>query len=172
MWVSPRYRIVAGIPVRPLFDDPQLRQSYITPHFRKCRAVVPLKLHLVPRTASRPHGFPKQALCKIAFAGAVASRLHSPVSSRPTCSRLSPLWCAGVVACFRRFAHGFSQRLRRVSCVCPAHPWGLLASQHRPRGLPVRPRGAPSEPRSQLVNFCYVFASTLRAEYEHNGTSR
>ena len=26
----------------------------------------------------------------------------------------------------------------------PAHPWGLLASQHRPRGLPVRPpRGLP-----------------------------
>jgi hypothetical protein len=26
----------------------------------------------------------------------------------------------------------------------PAHPWGLLASQLRPRGLPVRPpRGLP-----------------------------
>ena len=28
--------------------------------------------------------------------------------------------------------------------LAPAHPWGLLASQHRPRGLPVRPpRGLP-----------------------------
>jgi len=32
---------------------------YIRPYFRKCPAVAALKLHLVPVTAARPHGFPK-----------------------------------------------------------------------------------------------------------------
>lgn len=32
---------------------------YITPHFTKYQSVVALKLHLVPGTASRPHGFMK-----------------------------------------------------------------------------------------------------------------
>ena len=32
--------------------------------------------------------------------------------------------------------------------LAPAHPWVLLASQHRPRGLPVRPpRGLPQPAR-------------------------
>jgi hypothetical protein len=32
--------------------------------------------------------------------------------------------------------------------LAPAHPWGLLATQHRPRGLPVRPPwGLPAVPR-------------------------
>ena len=35
---------------------------------------------------------------------------------------------------------GFAEHL----VFAPAHPWGSLASQHRPRGLPVRPpRGLP-----------------------------
>ena len=41
---------------------------YIRPHFGKCRAVAALKLHLVPHTAARPLGFPKRALCKVAYA--------------------------------------------------------------------------------------------------------
>lgn len=65
---------------------------YIRPHFRKCRAVVPLKLHLVPRTAARPHGFPKRALCKVAFAGDGRSVVGAPRShSRPTRRRLHAL---------------------------------------------------------------------------------
>ena len=42
---------------------------YIRPYCVKCAPVVPLKLRLVSPTASRPHGFPKQVLCKVAFAG-------------------------------------------------------------------------------------------------------
>ena len=128
--------------------DPQLRQSYITPHCIKCMAS-----HSQARFVSlhrfAPFGFPQQALCKIAFADPVASRRRSPVASRPTCRRLSPLWCAGVVAYVRRFAHCFGQRPTAVHFVfAPAHPWGLLASQHRPRGLPVRPpRGLPQPAR-------------------------
>ncbi len=84
-----------------VIGDPQLRQSYITPHCMKCRSS-----HSQARFVSlhryAPFGFTQQALCKIAFAGAVTSRLHSPVASRPTCSRLSPYWCASVVAHIRR----------------------------------------------------------------------
>ena len=145
MWVSPRYRIVAEIPVQPLFGDLQLRQSYITPHFRKCSAVVPLKLHLMPRTAARPHGFPKQALCKIAYADPGLSAACTPqplrvlraVACRP--GGVLALWLmSGALRMV--LVSGFA-----VYLVCaPAHPWGLLASQHRPRGLPVRPpRGLP-----------------------------
>lgn len=65
-------------PSSSVLGDPQLRQNYITPHFRKCSLVTALKLRFVPTTASRPNGFLKQALCKIAYAGAVAIRLHSP----------------------------------------------------------------------------------------------
>ena len=65
-------------PCSTVVDVPQLRQNYITPHFRKCRAVIPLKLHFVPCTAARPHGFPKKALCKIAFAGPGLSATCTP----------------------------------------------------------------------------------------------
>ena len=70
--------------------DPQLRQSYITPHCIKCR-FSHSQAHFVSPHRFAPFGFTQQALCKIAFAGAVTSRLHSSVASRPTCSRLSPL---------------------------------------------------------------------------------
>ena len=36
--------------------DPQLRQSYITPHCHQCPPATTLKLRLVPITASRPLG--------------------------------------------------------------------------------------------------------------------
>jgi hypothetical protein len=39
---------------------------YITPHFGKCPPVTALKLRFVSPTASRPIGFPKKALCKVA----------------------------------------------------------------------------------------------------------
>ena len=81
-----------------------LRQSYITPHCMKCRSSHS-QAHFVSLHRFAPLGFTQQALCKIAYAEAVASRLHFPVASRPTCSRLSPWRCAGVVAQVRRFAH-------------------------------------------------------------------
>ena len=100
----------------------QTLRFYIRPHFAKRSPVATLKLRLVSPTASRPHGFPKQVLCKVAFAGggrpAVgASRSHS----RPT--RRQP--CALVVVRHR----GIGQALRAVllsvacgqsCCECPA----------------------------------------------------
>jgi len=54
--------------------------------------------------------------------------------------------------------------------LAPAHPWGLLASQHRPRGLPVRPpRGLPQNraggraSRLQALRAC--FFNTGSAQY-------
>jgi hypothetical protein len=138
------------LPVRPSVLDLQLRQNYITPHFGKCSPVATLKLHLVSPTASRPHGFPKQALCKIAFAGPGLSAACTPqplrvlraVACRP-CGVLALWQMSGALRIV--VVSGFA--VHRV--LAPAHPWGLLASQHRPRGLPVRPpKGAPSDPRT------------------------
>ena len=124
-----------------------LRQNYIMPHCIKCRSSHS-QAHFVSPHRFAPSGFTQQALCKIAFAGAVASRLHSPVATRPTCSRLSPLWCAGVVAYIRRFAHGSGRRLRRASCVSPRPPLGLASFAASPaRSARPPPKGAPSEPR-------------------------
>ena len=66
-----------------------LRQSYITPHCIKCMASQSQAPFVSPHRFA-PFGFTQQALCKIAFAGAVASRRRSPVASRPTRRRLSP----------------------------------------------------------------------------------
>lgn len=66
-----------------------LRQSYITPHCIKCMASQSQAPFVFPHRFA-PFGFTQQALCKIAFAGAVASRRRSPVASRPTRRRLSP----------------------------------------------------------------------------------
>jgi len=141
-------------PSSTVVSDPQLRQSYITPHFRKCRAVVALKLHLVPGTAARPNGFPKQALCKIAYAGPGLSAACTPqplhvlraVACRP-CGVLAPGYQSGALRIV--LVSGFA-----VYLVCaPAHPWSLLASQQRPRGLPVRPpRGLPQNREQIYLN--------------------
>ena len=81
---------------------------YIRPHFGKCLAVAALKLRLVPATAARPHGFPKQALCKVAYA---RQRARQP-------SALPGRWCAlRAAACapWRLFGVGvFGQALRAV----------------------------------------------------------
>ena len=66
-----------------------LRQNYITPHCIKCR-FSRSQAPFVSLHRFAPFGFTQQALCKVAFAGAVASRLHFPVASRPTCSPLAP----------------------------------------------------------------------------------
>ena len=80
------------------------------------------------------------------------SRRRSPVASRPTRRQLYALVVMGIVAYVRRFAHCFVQRPPAVHVVfAPAHPWGLLASQHHPRGLPVRPqRGLPQNRASSF----------------------
>ena len=65
---------------------------YITPHFVKCAPVAALKLRLVPPTASRPLGFTKQALCKVAFAGVGRTAVGASRSlARPTRRRLRAL---------------------------------------------------------------------------------
>lgn len=124
-----------------------LRQNYITPHCIKCRPSHSQAPFVSPHRFA-PFGFTQQALCKIAFAGAVASRRRFPVALRPTRCRLSPLWCAGVAAYVRRCAHCFGQRLRRTSCVCPRPPLGLACFAASPaRSARPPPKGAPSEPR-------------------------
>jgi hypothetical protein len=66
----------------------------------------------------RPGGFPKQALCKIVYAGAVTSRL--------------------------RFAHGFNPRLRRTFCVGPRPPYWLACfAALTVLVYPSAPKGAP-----------------------------
>lgn len=67
---------------------------YITPHFAKCSPVAALKLRLVSPTAARPHGFAKQALCKVAFAW-VRARQPSALPGRWRALRAaarSPWW--------------------------------------------------------------------------------
>ena len=94
-WISRRLRLdlaTVFVAVVALARYGHPLRFYITPHFGKCSPVAALKLHLVSPTATRPHGFPKQALCKVAYAGvgrtAVgASRSHS----RPTRRHLHPL---------------------------------------------------------------------------------
>ena len=76
-------------PSSTVVGDPQLRQSYITPHCIKCRSSRS-QAPLVSLHRFAPFGFKQQALCRITFAEAVTSHPHSPVASRPTCSRLSP----------------------------------------------------------------------------------
>jgi hypothetical protein len=127
--------------------DPQLRQSYITPHCIKCMASQSQAPFVSPHRFA-PFGFTQQPLCKIAYAEAVVSRRRSPVASRPTRRRLSPLWCAGTVALVRRCAHDSGQRLRRASGVCPRPPLGLACFAASPaRSARPPPEGAPSEPR-------------------------
>ena len=83
---------------------PQLRQNYITPHCIKCRSSHS-QAPFVALHRFAPCGSTQQALCKIAYAEAVSSRLHSPVASRPTCSCLTPYWRDGTCSPVRLFAH-------------------------------------------------------------------
>ena len=91
----------------------------------------------------------QQALCKIAYAEAGASAACTPqplrvlraVACRP-CGVLAPWHQSGAARMV--LVSGFAGYL----VFAPAHPWGLLASQLRPRGLPVRPpRGLPQPAR-------------------------
>ena len=123
---------------------------YIRPHFRKCGAVVALKLHLVPHTAARPDGFPKQALCKVAFAGYGRTAVGAPpvAGTRPTRRRLRAL-----VVCLHR---GISQALRasfwsvacgQSCCVCPAHLGPRRCAALACAVCPSAPKGLPQPTR-------------------------
>ena len=143
---------------------------YITPHFRKCSPVVPLKLHLVSPTASRPYGFPKQALCKVAFAssGRVSRRL-SPVAFAPYAPPpVRPCDCGGTWVLVRRCARCCWSVACGQSCgVCPRPPLCFAAARHQPCALvcPSAPRGGSLSPRALVVGFCYKFRIWLRTQY-------
>ena len=117
-----RSRIVADHPVQPSVRDPQLRQSYITPHCIKCMASRS-QAPLCPCTALRPLGLRSRRYAKLptlvracqppALPSRFASYVQSPVA---------------LVVCWHL---GFSQLLRKcfwlvacghVSCVCPRPP--------------------------------------------------
>ena len=144
-------------PVPPLLAHPRYGHPlrfYITPHFRKCRAVVALKLHLVPHTAARPDGFPKQALCKVAFAGDGRTGVGAP---RSRVHALRAAVCAPLWVCPH---HGISQALRAVCLVSGLRPvmWCMPPPTLGPRRcaawlraeLPVRPQGPPVHAPSLL----------------------
>lgn len=128
---------------------------YIRPHFRKCSPVATLELRLVSPTASRPHGFPKQALCKVAYA---RQRARQP-SALP--GRFAPtrcLLCALVLGLalgylVRRFAQCSGQWPTANHLVCaPAHPCASpLRGISTARLAHPPPAGAPSSPRRQRV---------------------
>lgn len=139
---------------------------YIRPHFRKCSPVVPLKLHLVSPTASRPSGFPKQALCKVAYAGTGASAVGAPRSlARPTRRRLCALVIAVAPGYWLGAARGVVGQWPAAShVVCaPAHPQGLarFAGVGPARSARPPPKGAPSARAPPSLGF----ATNLVAGY-------
>ena len=155
-WISHRLRLgldavlFGAVAAHARYGHPL--RFYITPHFEKCSPVVLRKLHLVSPTASRPYGFPKQALCKVAFAGVGRRAVGASRSlARPTRRRLRAL--VAVVAPWHwsgaaRFV--LVSGLRPVIlCVPPPTLRALPASRAlAPRGLPVRPpRGLPQPAR-------------------------
>ena len=125
---------------------------YITPHFRKCRAVVPLKLHLVSHTASRPSGFQNRRYAKWPSLESVA--LPSALPGRIRALRAAvcaPLWV---------YLHlGIGQALRALLSVSGLRPvmWCVpppalvlrrCAASALRAGLPVRPPwGLPQSAR-------------------------
>ena len=153
--------------VHPRYGHPL--RFYITPHFRKCRAVVPLKLHLVPHTAARPNGFPKQALCKVAYAGVGRTAVGAP-RSRVHALRAAvctPLWCACTWALVRRCALCAWSVACGQSCgVCPRPPVGLAAARlGSALNCPSAPQGGSLSQRSigsVGISLCYYICSFLR----------
>ena len=122
----------------------------------------------MPRTAARPDGFTKQALCKVAFAGYGRTAVGAPpvAGTRPTRRRLHAL-----VVCLHR---GISQALRasfwsvacgQSCCVCPRPPVGLAAARHWPRTeLPVRPpSGLPQPARKPRGRAALTRRHSIRA---------
>ncbi len=140
---------------------------YITPHCPQCPPVAALKLRLVSVTALRPSGEGNRRYAKW------PSLERSPAACTPQPLRvLRAVACrpCGVLALWHMsgaarmvLVSGFAVYL----VFAPAHPWGLLASQHRPRGLPVRPpRGLPQDrakkrPLSAACSFLLVTVAPI-----------
>ena len=135
----------AGIPVRPSVLDPQLRQSYITPHCIKCwssRSQAPL----CPITASRPMGLRSRRYAKLpslvracqpsALPSLFASYVQLPVA-------LVVCWHLGFSRLLRKWF--WSVACGHASCVCPAHP----GPRHAARGIGLA-RSARPPPRGSL----------------------
>jgi hypothetical protein len=121
---------------------------YITPHFAKCRAVAPLKLHLVPHTASRPSGLQNRRYAKWPSLETVAQPSALPGRWRA----LRTAVCAPLWVCLHL---GISQALRAVLSVSGLRPvaWCVPPPTRGPRrcaALAPRwtarppPTGAPS----------------------------
>ena len=137
---------------------------YITPHFRKCSPVAALKLRLVSPTASRPNGFPKQALCTVAFASSGrVSRRRSSVAFAPYAPPpVRPCDCGGTWVLVRRCARCCWSVACGQSCgVCPRPPLCFAAARHQPCALvcPSAPRGGSLSPRACFVGFATGFVA-------------
>ena len=145
-------RIVAGIPVRPSVRDPQLRQSYITPHCIKCWSSHS-QAHFVALHRFAPFGFTQQALCKIAYAGAGLSAACTPQPLRV----LRAVACRPCVVLALWHMSG-ALRMVLVSgcavylvCAPPTLRACLLRSIAR-AVCPSAPKGLPQNRASQLVS--------------------
>ena len=143
-WISRRLRLGLAPSMRGSCGTRPLRQSYITPHCSQCPPVSrKLLLWQPPLRALSGEG--NRLYAKLPSLERSHSRRRFPVSSCPTRRRLRAL--VVVVAPGHQsgaarmvLVSGFAVHL----VFAPAHPWGSLASQLRPRGLPVRPpRGLP-----------------------------
>lgn len=127
----------------------------------KCRPVG-RKLPLCSRTASRPSGLRSRRYAKL------PSLERLPVGGAPRSLRaLRAAACRpwGVLtlwhlsgAARRLLVSGFAVHL----VLAPAHPWGLLASQHRPRGQPVRPPIGLPQNRAKVHGAIVFCACTPR----------
>ena len=154
MWVSARYRIVLASRLHRR-GDPQLRQNYITPYCIKCMASHS-QARLCPCTALRPSGLRSRRYAKLPTLvracqpSALPSRFASDMQSSVA---LVVCWCCGI---YQALCAWFQLAAPPCILFVPRPPLGL-ASQHRPRGLPVRPQGAPSEPRVLDVYPCFYY---------------
>jgi hypothetical protein len=128
-----------------------------------------------------PYGVTQQALCKIAYAGPGLSAACTPQPLRVLrAGGRRPRAGAGTWSVSQLLRKSFSQRLRRVSCVCPAHPRGLaLLRGHWPCAVcPSAPKGLPQNRAKTRrltaaaswvccwvwisLSFCYLISSCLR----------
>ena len=158
-WISRRLRLglaaVVFVAVVALARYGHPLRFYIRPHFVKWSPVAALKLRFVSPTAARPHGFTKQALCKVACAGVGRTAVGAPRS-------VPALRAAACTPWWLSWHLGISQALRAVfwsvacgqSCgVCPRPPTGaspLRGIGPRAPVCPSAPTGAPSVRRKGM----------------------
>lgn len=132
----------------------------------KCRPVG-RKLPLCSRTASRPSGLRSRRYAKL------PSLKRLPVVGAPRSLRaLRAAACRpwGVLALWhlsgaarRLLGGGFAVHL----VLAPAQPWGLLASQHRLRGAPVRPPSGLPQNRAKVPG-AIVFRECIPMRFSYS----